>query len=265
MQKQRFFLSYGAGVQTTALLLAYERGLLKDKPEAAIFADTKTEPEKVYKHLEAVKKYVKTIPIIQASKGLSIPEFTRKYNYSIAPVFATKDNGTKVQKIMGRRNCTSLLKIQVVNREIRKLTNTRHKKLLPKTVKVAIGFSTDEIERLTDSREKWIENIFPLVFELNWSREDCKKYISETTDLKPTRSACWMCPYFSNAEWKDLKENHKADWAKAVAYDREIRNLKPGIKNYLHRSRTPLERVDLNKGKDQLDFFRTDCQGGCGV
>ncbi len=45
-------LSLGAGVQSSVMLLMADRGLLGDKPDVAIFADTQWEPKEVYEHLE---------------------------------------------------------------------------------------------------------------------------------------------------------------------------------------------------------------------
>ncbi len=47
-------LSLGAGVQSTALALMAERGMI-EKPIAAIFSDTGDEPATVYAHLENLK------------------------------------------------------------------------------------------------------------------------------------------------------------------------------------------------------------------
>lgn len=47
-------LSLGAGVQSTALALMAERGII-DKPVAAVFADTGDEPPSIHEHLERLK------------------------------------------------------------------------------------------------------------------------------------------------------------------------------------------------------------------
>lgn len=60
-------LSLGAGVQSTALALMAERGLI-DKPTAAIFADTGDEPASVYEHLERLRGMV-SFPIYVVKEG----------------------------------------------------------------------------------------------------------------------------------------------------------------------------------------------------
>jgi 3'-phosphoadenosine 5'-phosphosulfate sulfotransferase (PAPS reductase)/FAD synthetase len=55
-------LSLGAGVQSSVMLLMADRGLLGEKPDVAIFADTQWEPKEIYEHLEWLKTQV-SIPI----------------------------------------------------------------------------------------------------------------------------------------------------------------------------------------------------------
>ena len=62
----------GAGVQSSVMLLMADRGLLGEKPDVAIFADTQWEPKEIYEHLEWLKTQV-SIPIRIVSKG-SLPK-----------------------------------------------------------------------------------------------------------------------------------------------------------------------------------------------
>ena len=257
------FLSYGGGVQTSALLLAYDRGLLKEKPECAIFADTQAEPKQVYAFMEKLEKKVK-IPIIRSTRG-SIIEYTKRYGYSMAPIYGLKENGIKIDKVMGRRSCTYLFKISIVNREIRKQTGTFRKRLKDIKFRVALGFSTDEEGRVSKSREAWIENIYPLLYELKWSRKDCLNFVKEEIGELPPRSACYMCPYLTNSEWKELRDNDPESWNKAIEYDENIRNMRKGVRNYIHRDRVPLKEALIDKNEFQADFFKQTCFGSCGT
>ena len=257
------FLSFGGGVQTTALYLAYEKGLLKEKPKTAIFADTQAEPEHIYSHIDFLKTKSK-IPIIKATRG-SIIETTKKYKYSQAPVYGLKKNGVKVDKVMGRRSCTYYFKISVVYREIRKLTKTVKKRLPENFARVALGISTDEFAREHPSRDKWVQNTFPLLYDLKWSRKDCIDFVMEELGVIPKKSACYMCPYMSNKQWKDLRDNQPNDWKKAIDYDELIRNLNPNVQNFIHRDRIPLKEANLDSDAFQPDFFKTECMGGCGL
>ena len=263
MINNNLFLSFGGGVQTTALLLAYDRGLLKEKPKIAIFADTQAETKEIYDWIEYLKTKT-SIPIRTATRG-SIIEYTKRYNYTQAPVFGLKENGVKYDAVLGRRSCTYLFKISVVNREIRKITNTKGKRLKEKAFRVSLGISTDEEGRVSKSQEKWIENIYPLCYGLKWNRNDCIEFVKEELGKTPPRSACYMCPYLTNKEWKALRDNNPKEWKKAVEYDDFIRDLKPGIKNFLHRDRVPLKEAHIDNEEFQADFFKQTCFGDCGL
>lgn len=60
-------LSLGAGVQSTALALMAEAGMI-DKPVAAIFADTGDEPESIHAHLERLRGML-SFPIHTVTEG----------------------------------------------------------------------------------------------------------------------------------------------------------------------------------------------------
>lgn len=60
-------LSLGAGVQSTALALMAMRGLI-EKPVAAVFADTKAEPEAVEGHLKRLREML-DFPVYEVTEG----------------------------------------------------------------------------------------------------------------------------------------------------------------------------------------------------
>jgi hypothetical protein len=67
--------------------------------------------------------------------------------------------------------------------------------------------------------------------------------------------ACVYCPYHSDAEWRDLRDNHPDEFAKAVDFDYAYRNAKANFSHnkstpYLHNSRVPLDQVDFSTDED---------------
>ena len=54
-------LSFGAGVQSTVLLLMAAKGEIKPMPDVAIFADTQFEPTNIYSHLDWCKEELKKL------------------------------------------------------------------------------------------------------------------------------------------------------------------------------------------------------------
>ncbi|HVA19932.1 MAG TPA: hypothetical protein VMU55_07145, partial [Solirubrobacteraceae bacterium] len=64
------FVSLGAGVQSSALLLMLDAGALPGPlPAAALFADTGWEPAAVYEQLSYLERTVKRIPIYRVNAG----------------------------------------------------------------------------------------------------------------------------------------------------------------------------------------------------
>jgi hypothetical protein len=131
-------------------------------------------------------------------------------------------------------------------------------------VEMSIGFSTDEIVRVSPSRRRYAEHRFPLI-ELGWSRTDALNYLDTRGFQDTPRSACVACPYHSGAEWTHLRESSPIEWEEAVAFDALMRNA-PGfsgspIEAYVHRSCAPLSEL---RPTDQADIEGPGCSPfGC--
>ena len=110
-------------------------------------------------------------------------------------------------------------------------------------------------------------NNYPLV-DLKMARQDCLDWIKDNGYQKPSRSACIGCPYHSDAEWIDLKENSPEEFMQAVEFEKDInkRGTTYEGKVFLHRSLRPLDEVKFkNKSDKQINLFEMECQGMCGV
>ncbi len=113
LDKPTRVLSLGAGVQSSAMLLAYDRGLLKDPPAFAVFADTQSEPKAVYDWLERLTKAV-SIPVIVATKGSLVQDYlSEQQKFATIPFFVRNNDGTQG---IGRRQCTREYKIDVIKK-----------------------------------------------------------------------------------------------------------------------------------------------------
>ena len=283
MKKIFRVISLGAGVQSSTLAMLYENGILRPIPDLAVFADTQAEPDAVYEYLDFLNQKIKSFPIITCSHGnlvkdvekgkLSPPFFVYKsderYKIELAEWHKDKDKKFRPrpkQTGMLRRQCTSNYKIRVIHKAIKEFLGYPKYKRVKEQVEVILGISTDEITRMKDSNVKWITHKFPLIDDLNWSREDCLSYFKKQNLPTPARSACWMCPYHNDNEWIDLKQNHPKEFQKAVDFDEKIRKLK-GLKyqNYLHRSCKPLGEVSFKSRMGKHSGMNEECDGLCGV
>lgn len=260
-------LSFGAGVQSSALLLMCDRGEI-EPVDFAVFADTQAEPAEVYAWLEKIRRLVKT-PIHVATKGNIETEVLEHWIGSRSrcgqpPLFAVDESG---ESAMLARHCTKEYKIEVVDREIRRQLGIKSKQRMNQTVEVVIGISFDERQRMTEPREKWKRHSYPLVDMGLW-RGHCIEYVQNLGIGTPPRSACFFCPYKSNAEWRRLRDESPEDWKRAVGFDEKIRrSVLPTLSSnfYLHRDRVPLAQADLtNPDENQLSLL-DECSGMCGV
>lgn len=211
-------------------------------------------------------------PVYIVNKGSLRADIINRRNstgqrFAAVPWFQIQPNG---KKGMGRRQCTHEYKIQPINQMVRQLLQVEKGKRVPKNIQVEmwIGISTDEIERVSQSRHKYIQHRWPLI-EAGMSRRDCEKWLMER-QYKAPKSACIGCPFHSNAMWRDMRDNDPESWADAVAVDRELRanpNRKMRAVEFMHRSCVPLDQapIDLPEPDADLFGFNNECQGMCGV
>jgi hypothetical protein len=264
-------LSLGAGVQSTTLALMAARDVI-DRPDYAIFADTGGEPEVVYKHLDWLET-VLPFPVIRARRAgptlaeLAINIANNPITKSAMPPWFTMLNG---KKGMLSKQCAKEFKARVVQAEIRKLLGIKPKARAPKTAAVEqwLGISTDEAHRMKPSEVSWVTNRWPLI-ELKINRQDCLSWLEKNNFPVAPKSSCVFCPYRSDAQFRDMRENWPADWKKAIQIDEAIRPGFHGFEGqaFVHKSATPLAEVDLRSWdeKGQPDLFGEECEGMCGV
>jgi hypothetical protein len=249
----KHFISLGAGVQssTMALMAAHEE--ITPMPNGAIFADTQAEPASVYKWLDWLETCL-PFPVYRVTHGNL---------YQIEPGRVSHKTGKLYQRIavpmhvaggIMPRQCTEHFKIRPIRRQIIKLLDKGE------SAKQWIGISFDELDRMKPSRHARIENCWPLV-DRGIRRHDCLEWIHAHNYPEPPRSACVFCPYRSDRDWQQLKAREPAEFQKAIAYENAQRARYDA---YLHPSLKPLETVMFVDTR-QLNLFRNECEGMCGV
>jgi hypothetical protein len=259
-------LSLGAGVQSTTMALMAAVGELP-MPDCAIFADTQSEPAKVYKHLDWLETKL-PFPVHRVTAGSLRDEIIGAMHgtnrMDARPPFFTKGGG------MLNRQCTQDFKIMPILRKVRELVGIKPRSRGPKEpiVEQWIGISTDEATRMKPSRFRWITHRWPLI-DKGMSRQNCLRWLERKDLPRPPKSACTFCPYHSNDMWRDMKKNDQESWVDAVMIDKVIRKGVGAKKTewFVHRSGVPLAEVDLSTAEDrgQLNMFGNECEGMCGV
>jgi hypothetical protein len=257
------YLSFGAGVQSTALLVCSNLGLHGVlRADVAIFADTGYEPAYVYDQLRTMQAWSKIpVEVVRAKDQSGRGSFD-----AIIPAYTIDGSGDKG---ILRRQCTSNWKMEPLEAAARRHLGYKSRQVVRKRACALIGISTDEAQRMKTSRTRWIDNCYPLVDE-RLRREDCLRIVSEAGLPRPERSACYFCPFHTTAEWKMLRDDHPDEWQRAVEYDRSIRHTtRAGVNKpiFLHRQLVPLDEAVLDRPEENLfgDSWGNECEGMCGV
>jgi hypothetical protein len=248
------FLSLGAGIQSSALLLLAVQGRIPAF-DAAIFSDTGWEPAAVYSHLRRLEEIAAPagIPIVRVSAGnIRDDALDPDHRFASMPLFTLGPNG---ERGMARRQCTSEYKIRPIKAEVRRRLGYPHPARVPAGVyaQMAIGISVDEVHRARDADVGYMRNVFPLL-DLMWRRGDCSAFLAEHGLADTPRSACLGCPFHTDIEWVRLRDEDPAGWADAVAFDAAIRHGSARANAdghplrgqfFLHRQRVPLDEAVL--------------------
>lgn len=270
-------LSFGAGVQSSAMALMAQMGHFEVVPDFCVFSDTGSEPQEVYDWLEYMQ-VILDIPIYTVSRGnleadsltVKVAEEGHERVNNLIPLFGIKPNGEKTAAI--GRKCTNDYKILPIIQKVRELCGIKRGQK-EVTVTMWMGISWDEIQRVKDPRFPWIQHRYPLI-ERKMTRQFCERFVEENFHKTPPRSACYFCPFHSDTEWRRLRDKHPVEFARAIKFDADIRrihkdhNKRLNMEVYLHPSCLPLEQVDFDNDEDkgqQVWDFNAECEGMCGL
>ena len=238
--------SYGGGVNSVALAVAVRRGLLP-RPDRIVFADTGRESTLAVNYLhEHVAPMLAEIGLAVeiAPHTLATVDVYSKKGELLIPAFTT--GAGRMQTF-----CSSEWKTRVIHRYLRSHG--------VQECVTWIGFATEEARRIKPSQVAWQTLHWPLALDLGWNRATCHGVIADYGLPPAPKSACWMCPNHSAAEWRAVKAS--PDWEKAVAFDHAIRERDKRGGVYVHASRKPLDEVNLDE--DTQRGLWDDCGNVC--
>lgn len=269
-------LSFGGGIDSTALAMMANENLVSHKLDAVIFANTGFEKRNTYKHIKEIQKIL-NIPFFTTTKGNIYKDIAESIanNSRISSLpFFTKNKNGKIGRL--KRQCTGDYKIAAVHSKVREILGV---KVLNKSmgIKMWIGFNASEPSRIAKKRKtiktNWETISVPFYnveltknsitevkyFDKRFFRNDLENYLKKFNFQNLTKSGCKCCPQMSDLMWLEMKENNEQDFKDAIEFDKMIRNI-PNIESecFLHRSCKPLSEVKFN-----FMDFRTGCSGGC--
>ena len=187
-------ISWGGGVNSTAIIALHLLGELKGKPEI-VFADTGCEYPETYAYINIVGNILHkdgwkvTIlrPYIQ-------PELYSKF----AKETRTLTDACKIKKCVPHfkwRWCNDHFK----KSPLRKYANGRS---------YLIGICKDEKHRIHDGKD-----IYPIK---DYTRDECIELIKKA-ELPPAhKTGCYICPLQRKAQWIDMYKNKPNLWKECV-------------------------------------------------
>ena len=156
------------------------------------------------------------------------------------------------------RQCTGDFKIDPMRRYLQKIRNG-------KKIRMWIGISLDEIQRIKDSGRKYINNYYPLI-EKRVTISEIVNWFKINHLENPGKSSCIVCPYHSNNYWRRFKKEFPDEFEKACDFDDKIRNHPKLISQcYLHRSLRPLREIDFKYEPSLFPELIEECDGMCGL
>ena len=277
-------LSFGAGVQSTAILRMSLDGVLP-MLDHVIFADPGAELAETYENvdiLEAVCRqrgvgFHRVVNHYKRSSGNLFDDLLsedRSARWASPPLFVKNGDDRPGQTL---RHCTGDFKTDPINRKFRELCGVKPRSRGPKGVVAQqwLGIHAGEKTRMKLSQYRWFEVYHPLIESdvAPMNSWDCEQWLRRNGYPVPPKSACVFCPYQSDRRWLNLKRDHPKTFARCVELDSHSRALSAFKGDvYYHRSMKPLDEAvveiesrDLAEPTLDLDHFSDECHGVCGV
>ncbi len=178
-------LSYGAGVNSTAILALIKLGRV-EMPDRIIFCDTGAERPETMCYLKYIQDIFPQIETVKNEKYGSLIKYCQQYRIFPCRQF---------------RWCTDKFKIQPF-----KKATEEHIKIL--------GIDLGEMHRIRD-----LTCEYPLV-DLQIKRRGCIDVIKEAGLEVPVKSGCYICPFMKKTELIELKNKHREQFDILVELER---------------------------------------------
>lgn len=253
-------ISYGGGVQSTALVVLAAQGKI-DFP-VAVFSNVGEHAEKpetlayVREHAApfAARHGVELVETCWVSKGLP----RDLYDDLVGPSRSIDIPVKMAGGAPGHRKCTDRYKISVIRRWCE-----AHGATADDPAVIAVGFSTDEVERVSSRHSAASEAVVYPLLELGLSRAGCERVIRDAGLPIPPKSACWFCPFQRTQQWAEMRRDQPERFAAAVALENRLNEKREALGKdpvYLGKAGTPLAfaataQPSLFDGPDSCDSW----------
>ncbi len=199
-------LSFGAGVQTTALAIMAAQG--KIQVDEVVFADTGAEKPETYWYMEAY-----TMPMLKEAGILFTSIIGADPTHKIQRDLVEHCYHYRTIPSVSMRWCTAQSKSRPIDRYKGDAISL-------------IGFSSDEAQRARSTEGR----SYPLI-SLRLTGADCQNIISNYGWPIPLKSSCFFCPFQRWTEWNYLKMRHPELIEQALAMEQRFYERRPDKRN----------------------------------
>jgi len=235
---QKYILSFGAGLNSTALLIFL---INNNYPlDEVVFADTGGEVPETYRHLKIVDSYLAKygIPLkLVRSKNGTLYETCKRRKVIPSQIWRWSTRDYKITPIHAYYRAFSV------------------------HVNQYLGISFEERDRMKESGVPYVKNIFPLV-EKKITRQDCVNIIYLANfDSMPVRSGCFFCPFNSLSRWKEIYKNHKELFLRARELEENSKHF-PKQKLMKLTLRILQEKLEKNESIPEI-YVKRLCSSEC--
>ncbi|MGW2871324.1 phosphoadenosine phosphosulfate reductase [Kitasatospora sp. NPDC001225] len=258
-------ISYGGGVQSTALLVLAAEGQI-DYP-TFLFANVGDDSEH-----PATLSYIRDIAApYAANAGIELHQLRRTRRDGTTETLMERLNRPDTRSIPipvrmangapGRRSCTADFKIKVVGRWLR-----QHGATANDPANVGIGISLDEIHRANRRRSEPHEQVEYPLLDLRLRRDDCEHIIQEAGLPVPPKSSCFFCPFRTVGAWHQQRQDEPELFAKSVELEKAVNERRAAMGRdpaYLTRYGRPLaEAIPAQRDEAPEEAEDSGCDSG---
>lgn len=249
-------ISYGGGVQSTALLVLAAQGRIdfrlflmanvgadSENPATLRYVDEVARPYAAAHGIELnVLDRIKRDGSVETLWG----RLTREGSRSL-PIPVRMSNGAP-----GQRSCTADFKIKVIGKELKRRGATEANPAV-----IGIGISVDEIHRANNRKVEPHEVITYPLLDLGLRRTDCARIIREAGLPVPPKSSCFFCPFHRPETWHDQRRDEPELFEKSCQLEELLNARRDELGKdhvYLTRFNKPLRQA-IPDGVDLLPMF----------
>lgn len=195
-------VSYGAGVDSTAMLVEFVRRQIR--PEYILFADTGGEKDETLAFLPVMDAYLRKVGF----PGITVVRHAPR-DFKHWPPYSTLEencltNGTLPSLAFGFKSCSQKWKIAPQHTYLKHQLKIQEQWRRGRRVVRCIGFDADPADlrrrnHVGDPQDRYYEYRYPLI-DWGWSRARCQEEIARAGLPVPPKSSCFFCTAMKPSE-----------------------------------------------------------------